>query len=526
MKHTTKKHKSKHATLTILVTALAGAMPAAMADQASDAKKAKAAKKEAEKAKAAEAAAASALAAKKLQMSFWGRLDMDFREQMGTPVFVAPEAPVPDGKNDAKAVAPAGCTRRGFPAPLDGPPYPTGEWQIGGTAVIGDPGIVSPSPIMQALYDGPYGEAIKKSRIQFYGWEDVSANTSTSHNTSRGQNNNFPEVYDLRSNKLEQNQLVMYLERVPDECQTDYIDWGFRFSAVYGLDYRYMISRGFLDSQLLKSNKYYGWDMPMMYIDMYIPWIAQGMNIRVGRIISEADIEAQLAPNNPMSSHSLLYGFDPYTQWGVFTTTKLNKNWTLQLGVAAGNDVTPWQSDPGRQVTGTVMLQWISNNNKDSIYGGANAFNDARFGYNNIQQYVATWSHKFNEKIWTTTEGWYMYQTNATTAPSASVPYNNAFYPTQPGQAHEWAILNYTMFRMGPGSFFTVRNEVFDDVTGQRTGTATIYSEHSIGITWWPNKMMTVRPELRYDRSYDKLAFDNQGRKNQFTAQMDVIFHF
>ena len=28
------------------------------------------------------------------------------------------------------------------------------------------------------------------------------------------------------------------------------------------------------------------------------------------------------------------------------------------------------------------------------------------------------------------------------------------------------------------------------------------YSEHSIGITWWPDKLITIRPELRYDHSY------------------------
>ena len=46
------------------------------------------------------------------------------------------------------------------------------------------------------------------------------------------------------------------------------------------------------------------------------------MNIRIGRIISEPDIEAQLAPNNLMASHSLLYGFDNYCQEGIFTTTR------------------------------------------------------------------------------------------------------------------------------------------------------------------------------------------------------------
>ncbi len=32
-----------------------------------------------------------------------------------------------------------------------------------------------------------------------------------------------------------------------------------------------------------------------------------------------------------MFSHSLLYGYDPYTQMGVVATVKLSKNWTVQV---------------------------------------------------------------------------------------------------------------------------------------------------------------------------------------------------
>ena len=159
---------------------------------------------------------------------------------------------------------------------------------------------------MEAMYAGPNGQAWRNTRIQIYGWEDFSWNGSTSTNTSRGPNANFPLIYDLRPNRFEQNQFVLYIERVPDEFQSDHIDWGFRVSGVYGLDYRFMISRGLFSDQLLKHNRYYGFDMPMVYIDLYIPRILQGMNVRVGRIISEPDIEAQLAPNNLMASHSLV----------------------------------------------------------------------------------------------------------------------------------------------------------------------------------------------------------------------------
>lgn len=416
--------------------------------------------------------------------------------------------------------------RRIPPAPLDSPPFPAADWQIGGTPIIGDPGNVGPWPLMEAIYSGPGGEVWKKSRIQIYGWEAFSWNVSTSKNTSRGPNANFPLIYDLRPNRSEQNQFVLYVERVPDEFQTEHIDWGFRVSGVYGLDYRFMISRGLFSHQLLKENNYYGFDMPMVYFDLYLPRIFQGMNVRIGRVISEPDIEAQLAPNNLMASHSLVYGFDNYTQTGIFTTTKINNQWTAQLGLSNGTDVALWQKDPGNQPTGTVMIQWTSPEQRDSIYVGDNAFNNGEFGYNNLQQIVGTWTHKFSDNIYTATEALYMHMFDTKTGPTKEVPFQSGSFPVRSGYAPEWGIVNYTMFRIAPSAFLTLRNEFYDDIAGSRTGHATKYSEHSFGLTWWPNKIVTLRPELRFDHSYDTPAFNNGTRRNQLVASMDFIIHY
>jgi hypothetical protein len=450
------------------------------------------------------------------------RLGEAFREQLGTAAYTEPAPPVPGAP-----VAPS--TRRANPAPFDSPPYPNGEWQIGGTEIIGDGNLTPDYPVMQALYQGLDGDLFEKTRIKMYGWVDFSGNLSSSHNSSigaNGQSGNFPLIYPQRPNRFEMDQAVLYFERTPDENQTDHVDWGFRIASVYGLDYRYMISYGLFSDQLLKGNKYYGFDMPMIYGNLYFPKVADGLNITIGRIISEADIEAQLAPNNLMSTHSLLYSFDPYTQEGIFGTLKLNNQWTVQAGLANGGDVAIWQKDRGNQPTGTIMVQYQSKNNKFSFYGGANQFNNGDFGYNNLQQFVGTFTYKFTDRLWTTWETWYMYQKNAITAPSSVIPFQNAFYPVKPGYAPEWASVDYTMYRLGRNSFLTLRNEVFDDIVGQRTGYNTVYSEHSIGLTYWPSKLITFRPELRFDHSYAKTAYDNGTRHNQLVASFDVIFHF
>ena len=414
-----------------------------------------------------------------------------FGQALNTPAYTAPQpgaTPSP---------------RRGLPAPFDSPPFFTSDFQIGGTQIIGDPGEATVWPVMKAVYgSGPFGQWLKDNRINFYGWVDGGFNASSS------SHNNNPMAYDVRPDQPELDQFVVYLERLADEYQTNHIDWGFRISALYGLDYRYTISRGLFSSQLLKYNEYYGFDMPMVYLDLYIPWVFQGMDIRIGRYISLPDIEAQLAPNNPMYTHSLLYTFDPYTQEGIMTTTKLNKNWTIQLGISAGNDEAIW--DASARLTGTAMIQWVSSDNMDSVYFGINSINDGEYSFDNLQDYVATWTHKFNDVVNTQTEGWFMYE--------KGVP--------NIGWAPEWAVVNYTFFRLSKNTYLNIRNEYFDDASGQRTGVKDVYSEHAIGIAWWPNSITEMRPEIRFDRAYQRESYDNHTRKNQLSFNCDLVVHF
>ena len=83
----------------------------------------------------------------KAKEGFFLRLDEALREQMFTPAYVEPPPPVPG----AFVPPPA---RRANPAPFDSPPYPTGEWQIGATELIGDSNLTPDYFLMQALYQG------------------------------------------------------------------------------------------------------------------------------------------------------------------------------------------------------------------------------------------------------------------------------------------------------------------------------------------------------------------------------------
>ena len=71
-----------------------------------------------------------------------------------------------------------------------------------------------------------------------------------------------------------------------------------------------------------------------------------------------------------------------------------------------------------------------------------------------------------------------------------------------------------------------IRNEMLDDIRGQRTGYKTIYSEHLIGVTHWIGSTVTFRPELRFEHSYNGPSYDLGTKQSQFTASGDLIYHF
>jgi hypothetical protein len=135
------------------------------------------------------------------------------------------------------------------------------------------------------------------------------------------------------SNKIELNQAVIYIERLPDTVQNDHFDWGYHLTAFYGIDYRFTTAKGYFSQQLLKFKRQYGFDPVLEYADFYFP-VKDGLNIRIGRFLSVPGIEM---------THSLLYTIDPFTDTRIYGTLKLNKQWIVQLGMSAGHDVAPWR---------------------------------------------------------------------------------------------------------------------------------------------------------------------------------------
>ncbi|QAU24187.1 hypothetical protein EO087_09460 [Dyella sp. M7H15-1] len=427
--------------------------------------------------------------------------------------------------SDPNAPAPA---RRGMDSPFDSPPFPNSEWQLGGVdEPIGVPDTNSPYPLEKALGCTKFGQWMQLNRIEMYGWINPSANISSSSFT------NYPLSYATRPNRVEFDQFLFRIERLPDTVQTDHIDWGFHFDNLWGYDYHYTTMKGVFSNQLLNNSsvnqplpgKVYGDDPMIWYVDLYIPWIAQGMQITAGRYLSLPDIEAQFSPENYLLTHSILYTADAYTNVGIITTTKLNNRWTLQLGIHGGDDSAPWNSSSRASLQACV--RWVSASNNDMLYPCVESYNNDKQTYNNLQEFVTTWGHRFSHRVHMLTEAYYIYVKDQPGAPMGVPGYPLGQAPNFPiGNNPAYGVVNYFNIELNPNNMISIRNEFYDDKQGQRTGFATRYSSHTIGLTHWVTQDLEIRPELRYERAYDFPAY-NGGKKNyQVTALIDAILHY
>jgi hypothetical protein len=300
------------------------------------------------------------------------------------------------------------------------------------------------------------------------------------------------------------------------------------------------------------------------------------MMIRVGRYISLPDIEAQLAPNNYMYTHSLTYAVDNYTNTGIMSSTAITKNIIFQFGISVGTEAPPWHvglkvnnpdpnplypgktflKDPGAQIptfTSCLRIGW--NGGNDSIQPCANGLNNGIWGYNNLQWYGVTYYHKFNDH-WHL--DWEFYDEHQNKVPNANNPTVVSFYSAggtpfspqfipfnAPNLAHckNVAALSCTATGIGttgylnyspdPLNNFSFRPEYYADDQGQRMGTPTDYYEFSFGWQHWLSPQIEMRPEVGYYRSIDGIAFNGNpthgiapNKNHTVFGGGDLIFHF
>ena len=462
--------------------------------------------------------------------NFFGRLYHAYADEWGKESPVADPNALP-GRRGTDQIA---------PQPETVPPYPFTEWPFGGASPVGSsiPNAAD-TPLQSAIAptSSAPGKWLYDNHIQVYGWVTAGGNVSTA-NVYGG---NAPAAYSYTPNILQLDQAVAYIERVPDTVQQSHWDWGFRVSGIYGETYRYTTAYGLFSNQYDIHNHFVGYDMPMVYGELYLPQFAEGLLLRLGRYISIPDTEAQLAPNNYMYSHSMTYALDNYTNDGLLATLKLTKNWQVQLGITDGTETEPWNAatvhlpggyvgkrDPGEQASGTASIQYMTDSGNDTFYGIINGYNKGNWGYNNLQWQGGTWYHKFNDQWHITYEIYYEYQRDvpnlAVTGGSyAGTAFNglalNGGNPPFQAQCKSTTVatctagalgmVSYLNYKVTPLDNVSLRMEYYDDQEGQRTGYKTRYFNQGIGWQHWFSPSVELRPEIAWYHSLDTAAFNN-----------------
>ena len=291
--------------------------------------------------------------------------------------------------------------------------------------------------------------------------------------------------------------------------------------------------QGVFSNQLLGENKLYGYDPVEAYGQLYFPAVAAGMVLTVGRYISPPDIEAQLAPQNYLVTHSVMFTFDAYTQTGVNAVIKFNDTWTVLLGLHTGSDMAPWAS--GAHIpTGQALVRWVSASNNDSLWGGINSVNNGKFkgNHDNLQQFNLDWTHRFTEQFFSATEMYYIYQFDAALGgscnfgPVQSYGGGGGCGPIVPGTSKALGAVNYLELKVSDKDFMSFRTDYLDDYEGQRTGYATEYMSWTLGLTHFFSSLLEVRPELRYETAFNATPYNNGTKKYQAVLEMDTIIRF
>jgi hypothetical protein len=308
--------------------------------------------------------------------------------------------------------------------------------------------------------------------------------------------------------------------------------------------------------------------------------------LRAGRFISLPDIEAQLAPNNYMYTHSMTYTFDNYTNTGLQSSLALSKNWIAQLGLSVGTEATPnhlyqketnpypnipgtaagqvgynplypnstFKVDPGSLPSWTLCGRWNADDGKSDVNLCADAINKGTYGYNNLQWFGLTAYHSFSDKWHVSFEAYHLYEKNVpnllnsdvqTIYANGGAPFSSKFMPfNAPNLANcgnasaltcragATGTVAYINFSPDPMNNFSIRPELYWDPQGQRTGTATHYANFAVGWQHWFSPQIEVRPEIAYYHSYSPAFNGNSNagiapnKSSETILSGDIIYHF
>ncbi len=346
------------------------------------------------------------------------------------------------------------------------------------------------------------GQKLLDNGWKIYGW------TQGSYTTGSGNRNNLPVPFIDRNNEYSMMQNWLHVEKTIDTSKKEFQVGGTVDAILPGTDSRFTLARGLFDQQN-RDGRLYGFDLYQAYADIFLPSFgANGTTMRVGKFATFLEYEVVQGISNPFLSRSYLFQYNPFTHTGVNFMTQLNDDWSMQNGVVLGADNF---IDPAIRTTYIGQLKYAPKNGDTTVAFGTmitrpDYHSYEEFAFYNVYNLQVT--HKFSDKL--------NYVIDASFSHIDKVP--------KIGGANWFGVVQYLGYALTDKITVNTRSELFNDTNGFRTGTETLYSENTLGMTWKPKPWLYIMPEVRYDYATKGTPFD--GRRDLFTASIGTILRW
>ncbi|MBA3963249.1 MAG: porin [Chthoniobacterales bacterium] len=366
------------------------------------------------------------------------------------------------------------------------------------------------------------------------GWLEAGL---TANLDSPSDRQNFGRLLDDRSNEPLLNQLVVRAERGPDPKMSDQFDWGFRAQLFYGSDARYLHSTGLLD---LTTNDTEQPDIPEAWILAHFPLCGTsgGLDVRLGKFMNCFGADMSDPRMNVFYSHTYIFNFGcPFYGTGALVTLHARPWLDLYASVDRGLNVTLDDNNDSVSFYGGVGMNCC---NGKVCCAALTHIGPEDPGDNHDLRYLSdiTTTWKITDKLTSITDLNYVYEEAA-----EARGYGIAQYLTYTVNDCCSVSLRGEVWRDEDGFFvaqFASNNDFLhfargdDTVFAPRTvgGGSTTYAALTAGVSIKPPVPkpftgLTIRPELRYDRSLSGTRpFNDSSERDMLTAAVDVVLTF
>ena len=372
-------------------------------------------------------------------------------------------------------------------------------------------------------------DAAPASRVKFSGHLEVGATVNAGSPDDR---QNFGRLFDDRSNEVLLNQLVLTAEQPLDSAAKGF-DWGFKLQGLLGSDARFIHSVGLLDdtgSGIIQP------DIVEAFLNLHFAndATAGGIDVKVGKFVTLEGAEVIDCTGDAFYSHSFLFNFGiPFNHTGALATIHATKNLDVMLGLVRG-----------------VNTSLKDNNNALAFHGGLGLLNLAdgkltviasthigpetprdRSHLRYLNDVVAI--YKASDTLTATTDLNYIYDDLAKAKGYGVVQYFSAVISktvTANFRGEIWRDQNgFYVAQIGNNTDLLAfeRGDNFTPDARTVGGGATTYGSLTIGASVKVTDALTLRPEVRYDKSLNGTKPFNDSRKgSQLTFAVDATYSF